>query len=224
MDSCGRQRAAIGKLDAALAAHGTNPAAKVTALENESGVATRERDSARDRLRDEEAAVRQLSSSAPYSVLAEATEKLQSTSLKLSNEEGRMEGLKVLRETVQQARSDAFASIPEQVAETATSVLQRILGVQFRAICLSENLAVSGVAPNSVGLTVPVADLSGGEKEQVAFAVRLALAKQLANCERQLLVLDDSLVATDSARLGRVVEILTESADQLQILILTCHL
>lgn len=35
-------------------------------------------------------AVRQLSSSAPYSVLVEATEKLQSTSLKLSNEEGRM--------------------------------------------------------------------------------------------------------------------------------------
>ena len=60
------------------------------------------------------------------------------------------------------------------------------------------------------------------EKEQIAFAVRLALARELARSERQLLVLDDSLTTTDPARFERILDILKESADRLQILILTC--
>ena len=66
--------------------------------------------------------MRQLSSSAPYSVLAEAAEKLEATRLELNNEEVRTEALKVLHDTVEQSRSEAFAYIPEEVGETATSI------------------------------------------------------------------------------------------------------
>ena len=99
--------------------------------------------------------MRQLSSSAPYSVLAEAAEKLEATRLELNNEEVRTEALKVLHDTVEQSRSEAFASIPEE------SILRRILGVGFGNICLSENLAVSDVEPDSASLTVPLCELSG---------------------------------------------------------------
>ena len=174
-------------------------------------------------MRDEEAAVREASLSAPYSALAEASEEEEALKVALANEEIRTEALKLLRETVRQSRSDAIEAIPEHVATTAMSILQRIAGAEFPTVCLSEDLAISGVSPRSVTGVVPVADLSGGEKEQIAFAVRLALAKQLASSERQLLVLDDSLAATDAVRFGRILQILAESANQLQILVLTCH-
>ena len=80
--------------------------------------------------------MRQLSSSAPYSVLAEAAEKLEATRLEINNEEVRTEALKVLHDTVEQSRSEAFASIPEEVGETATSIqfdeLSAILTVTVR--------------------------------------------------------------------------------------------
>ena len=58
---------------------------------------------------------------------------------------------------------------------------------------------------------------------RVYLATRLALAEVLAKDERQLVVLDDVLTATDADRLARIMTILEESAQRLQILILTCH-
>jgi len=65
--------------------------------------------------------------------------------------------------------------------------------------------------------------LSGGEKEQLHLAVRLALAELIASGERQLVVLDDILTATDTPRLARIHTILEEAAGRLQVLVLTCH-
>jgi uncharacterized protein YhaN len=65
--------------------------------------------------------------------------------------------------------------------------------------------------------------LSGGEREQLHLAVRLALAEVLSGGERQLVVLDDVLTATDTARLARVLTILEEAAQRWQIVVLTCH-
>ncbi|MBU4179439.1 MAG: hypothetical protein KJ625_05790, partial [Actinobacteria bacterium] len=74
----------------------------------------------------------------------------------------------------------------------------------------------------SVG-EVDVNELSGGEQEQVYFAVRLALARLLAREERQLFVMDDVLAVTDDTRFNRILGIIDESLDRLQFLILTCH-
>jgi len=51
----------------------------------------------------------------------------------------------------------------------------------------------------------------------------LALAEVLSGEERELVVLDDVLTATDVPRMSRILSILEESARNLQILILTCH-
>jgi uncharacterized protein YhaN len=77
--------------------------------------------------------------------------------------------------------------------------------------------------PGIAGAPVSIESMSGGEREQIYLATRLALADLLAKGERQLVVLDDVLVATDSGRLARVMRILEEAAQRLQLLILTCH-
>ena len=52
---------------------------------------------------------------------------------------------------------------------------------------------------------------------------RLALGQVLAKDERQLVVLDDVLNATDTGRLARLLVLLEEASDKLQVVILTCH-
>jgi len=70
---------------------------------------------------------------------------------------------------------------------------------------------------------VGLGQVSGGEFEQIHFATRLALADLLSADERQLVVFDDVLMATDEHRMGRILELLDERRAQLQVLILTCH-
>jgi uncharacterized protein YhaN len=70
---------------------------------------------------------------------------------------------------------------------------------------------------------VALSNLSGGEQEQLFLIARLALADVLAKDERQLVVLDDVLNATDSGRLARILSLLEEVSERLQIIILTCH-
>jgi DNA repair exonuclease SbcCD ATPase subunit len=217
------QGAALEELDRALAAFTTDPSVTVKRLEPHAEQAERECDLVREQLRDEEAGVRQISSSAPYSMLSEADERSASIAAELREEEVRTEAVKLLRETIEACRSEAIASIPEQVAETAASILHNIAGTGFQTIRLSSGLLPVGVSPTSVNTAVPLSDLSGGEKEQVDFSVRLALGKQLARSERQLLVLDDSMTKTDPVRFGHILQVLQESTDQLQILILTCN-
>jgi DNA repair exonuclease SbcCD ATPase subunit len=217
------QESAVLEFDKALAVFTTGPSVIVKRLEPQVEQAERQRDLLREQLRDEEAGVRQLSSSAPYSILSEAEEKLASIERELRDEEVRTEAVKLLGETIEACRSAAIASIPEQVAESAAAILQRIAGTGFQTVRLSTGLLPVGVSPTSVDTAVALSDLSGGEKEQVDFSVRLALAKQLARSEPQLLVLDDSMTKTDPARFERILRLLEESTDQLQVLILTCN-
>jgi energy-coupling factor transporter ATP-binding protein EcfA2 len=216
------QKLALEKLLLAMAPYPSNLVTAVQTLEAQAARATQERDLARDHVRDEEARVRYLAAAAPYSAVGEAEERLEAISVELRGEELRAEAARLLHDTLDACRSEAVASIPERVVETAVSILRRIAGPSFQTVSLTEGLTPSAASPMSVGSAVPLADLSGGEKEQIAFAVRLALARELARSERQLLVLDDSLTTTDPARFERILDILRESADQLQIVILTC--
>ncbi len=75
----------------------------------------------------------------------------------------------------------------------------------------------------SVDDAVSLDQISGGEREQVYFAVRMALADVAFTNERQLVVLDDVFTYTDTPRLARIATILDEAADRFQIVLLTCH-
>ena len=88
---------------------------------------------------------------------------------------------------------------------------------------MGESFELDLITPSVQAASVSVENLSGGEQEQIHLAVRLALAQVLAANERQLVVLDDVLIATDAARLNRMLTILNELSQRLQIIVLTCH-
>jgi uncharacterized protein YhaN len=114
-------------------------------------------------------------------------------------------------------------AVNRAVEDRATEIASRIAGSGKGRLVLDQSMAPSGFIPGEAGRAVGMEVLSGGESEQVHFAVRLALAAATGSEERQLLVLDDTLMATDGIRFPRILEILEEVSDSLQVLVLTCQ-
>jgi len=98
-----------------------------------------------------------------------------------------------------------------------------VIGPRLGNLRLAQDFVPEAVAPERFDSPVLLPNLSGGEQEQLFLVARLALASVLAKEQRQLVVLDDVLNATDSGRHARVLNLLEESSDHLEIIILTCH-
>jgi uncharacterized protein YhaN len=64
--------------------------------------------------------------------------------------------------------------------------------------------------------------LSGGTRDQVYFAVRLAIVELLGGREPQPLILDDPFVHFDLERRGRALELVGEFAGRHQVLLMSC--
>jgi DNA repair exonuclease SbcCD ATPase subunit len=89
------------------------------------------------------------------------------------------------------------------------------------AVALGEDLSVVGLQTRSH--PEALLDLSGGTREQVGLAVRLGLAGLLAAGERLPMVLDDALTNTDFRRIEQLHQVLYAAAEQLQIVLFSCH-
>ncbi|MBW3638065.1 MAG: hypothetical protein KY445_16595, partial [Armatimonadetes bacterium] len=75
-------------------------------------------------------------------------------------------------------------------------------------------------------ISLPFGEHSEGLKEQVAFALRLLLATRVAAhlpSKRLPVVFDDPFTQSDATRRGGLGEVLTDAAQTLQILFVTCH-
>ena len=128
--------------------------------------------------------------------------------------------LKLLRETLDQARDETSAKFVGPVAKRAKRYIERLLpGCD---LSFSEDLALGAVIRG--GVREGCADLSRGTQEQLAILTRLAFADMLLEQGRPVsLILDDPLVYSDDARLDLMVEILCEAAERMQVILLTCR-
>ena len=219
-DAC---KAALKDLEDKLVCYEDDPETVLEKLEKSLTAVQESVQNTRDEERRAMGTLETLTAQGPYSILAKADEEVARLEEEIQRESLRMDAIKLLYDTVQQCKSEAVASVAKPVEETATRLLQRIAGRRIGQIAIGENFGPSGARPELVDSPVELSNLSGGEQEQLYLATRLALAEVLAKNERQMVVLDDVLTATDTGRLARVMTILEESAEYLQILILTCH-
>lgn len=204
-------------------AFGGDPGEAVERLERQLKGVRDEATRALEEEKSEEGRLQHLSAAGPYSVLADAEEEVARLEDEIAREALRANAVRLLHDTVAQCRSEALAAIAGPVEVVATRHLHRIAGGGLGRVQLGQGFEPAGVRPEITDSPVPLDSLSGGEKEQVHLATRLALAEVLAKDERQLVVLDDVLMATDTGRLARVLPILEEAAQRLQVLVLTCH-
>ena len=159
----------------------------------------------------------------PYSAFTAADEKVNQLKKDIQREEMRVKAIQLLHDTVNQCRREAVSAVTGPVEMGASRLLQRISGRRLRRVKVTERFEPNQIQPDSMDAGVDLDNLSGGETEQLYLATRLSLAEALSSKERQLVVLDDVLTATDAGRLARVLRVLEEKAQRMQILILTCH-
>lgn len=130
------------------------------------------------------------------------------------------ETLKLLRDTLDDARNEMSAKFVGPVAKRAKRYIDRLL--PGSDLSFSEDLALDAVI--RAGVSEGCEHLSRGTQEQLAVLTRLAFADLLLEQGRPVsLILDDPLVYSDDARLDLMLEILSEAAERMQVIILTCR-
>ncbi len=216
-------RGPIPDLEKQLERFGPDPSEELKDLEVQLDAARKEERQLRDTEKTAEGQVAELSRQAPYTKLAACEERLAAIESRIDREQLRLQAIELLRSTVCQLRLEMTARVVQPLEQVATRLLERIGGPTVGRVGLDENLKPAFVEPALARQQVGLENLSGGESEQLHFVCRLALAEILARDQRQLLVLDDVLTATDAGRLGRILRILKEMQQKLQIIILTCH-
>ena len=216
-------KASLEEIDAKIAECGNDPGAAITTLEKQLQAADDAATKALEQEKSEEGRLMHAAAQGPYSALARAEEELARLKREIASEELGLAAIRLLRTTVEETRNAALAAVAAPVEVAATRTLQRIAGNRMGSVQLGEAFEPTQIMPRATDTPVSIENMSGGEREQIYLATRLALADVLAKGERQLVVLDDVLVATDVGRLARVIQILEEAGQRLQVLILTCH-
>ena len=215
--------AGLEEVEKRLLAYGDDPVATVAKLEKRLEAANETANKALGEEKTEEGILQTLSARGTYSALALAEEEIADLEIRIESEQLRVDAIRLIHDTVAQCRSESLAAVAGPVEAMATRTFKRIAGERLGQLNLGESFEPDHVTPVISGSPVSIENVSGGEKEQIYLATRLSLAEVLAGEERQLVVLDDVLAATDAGRLARVMTILEEAAQRLQILILTCH-
>ena len=217
-------QAGLDKVSEELEKLGEDPAKVIEKLLASLAAAEKQSTEALGKEKAEEGRLQQLASEGNYSKVALAEEAHESLTREIERDELRANAVKLLHETVDGCRRRAIAEVAKPVEDIASSLFRRIAGSRLGDLAVSECFSPKSVAPGvASGTDVSVGELSVGEQEQVHFAVRLALAQVISKDEKQLVVLDDALTATDTGRLARILSIIEDSLAQLQVLILTCH-
>lgn len=215
--------AGLAEVATKMAAFGGDPGEAAEVLEKQLRGFRDEATRALEEEKSEEGRLQHLSVGGPYSALANAEEEVARLEDEIAREELRANAVRLLHDTVARCRSEALSAVAGPVEAVATRYLHRIAGGGLGRVQLGQAFEPAAVRPGISDSPVPLDSLSGGEKEQIHLATRLALAGVLAKNERQLVVLDDVLTATDAGRLARVLSIIEEAAERLQVLVLTCH-
>lgn len=128
--------------------------------------------------------------------------------------------LKLLRDTLEAARSETSAKFVGPVAKRAKRYIAQLL--PDCELIFSEDLVLERVT--RAGIDESCADLSRGTQEQLAVLTRIAFADMLLEQGRPVsLILDDPLVYSDDGRLETMIEILSDAATRMQVILLTCR-
>jgi recombinational DNA repair ATPase RecF len=220
---CETAEDALRDIDKALGQLPADAPERATAIREQIATLEDAIQKAREAYQQDEAAARAILLQGPYTSLASAEERVRQLEHDTTVETLRLEAIKHLKTTVEEAKAKALSGIAAPVEARATVLLERISGRRLARVQLGDGMALESVQPHGCSANAPVDQMSAGEQEQIYFATRLALAEVLAEKERQVLVLDDPMVNTDTERLARVLELIAEKSAHLQFLILTCH-
>lgn len=107
----------------------------------------------------------------------------------------------------------------ERLSQAATGYFAEITGSAGRQVVVDPEFRILVYEPD--GRPVPPAQLSQGARDQLYFALRLAIADLMAAAVRLPLILDDPFVNSDAGRLARIREALERVGADRQVFLLS---
>lgn len=151
-----------------------------------------------------------------------AAARLEAAEAELERTTRRAEAAKLLRDTMHAHRDAARARYAAPFAAAIRNRARHVFGqsVDFN---LGDDLTVTERTVD--GVTVPLSELSGGAKEQLALLTRFAIADLVTESGSTTpvpVVVDDMLGATDPDRLVRMNSLFGQVGQTSQVLVLTC--
>jgi uncharacterized protein YhaN len=142
--------------------------------------------------------------------------------VELDRVEAEAHAIKELRLAFDAARQKLQEDVVAPLQTRVTHALEKLTGGFYKGVAFDPALKISGVHASSATAVV-LDEISFGTREQLSFLTRLCLAQLLANDSRQVVVLDDNLVHTDSLRMMTACQLLESASEQIQIVVFTCH-
>ncbi len=175
-----------------------------------------------------EALLRSDGSEDPHAELARARAEHAAAEERLQAERRHAEAVALVHASFEARQRELSEHFSQPLAETITTYLRPVFGPGIRAVARFEGDDFTGVELVRPGMEGALSfdDLSGGTREQVAMAVRLAIAELLAAEGDGTLpvVFDDAFVNSDPHRIAHLQRALDLGARRgLQIIVLTCH-
>ena len=159
-----------------------------------------------------------------FSQLAELEERAASVRARLATLRRRGQAARFLCELIQRRKAAAVRTVLGPLEKRLSASFADLSGEHQRSVFLDEDLAILGVGrsrePREL---IAFQNLSQGAREQLLLCLRAAAAVELAAIEPQALILDDVLVNTDAVRQTKVLDFLTNLAERVQLVVLTCH-
>ena len=133
------------------------------------------------------------------------------------------DALAIALEALQEADSQLHARFSPQLSLGAGDYFRRLTKGQFSQVNLDRNLNVT-LREEGALADRPLALLSQGTADQLYLALRLAVADLvLPSPQACPLILDDALLAFDDNRLALALRLLTELAQDRQVILFTCQ-
>ena len=215
-------KAALKKTDEEIAKFGENPEEALLMIEAEEKRELSRLTELEHELIRLQTRLDVLQAASPFSAATVQAEEVEELAARIEKEERAAEAIRLLKTSFDICKKERQDALSAPLEQKTSAFLEKIFGRQGGKILLDDTLNPKAFRPTAKLNEVGLENLSGGEGEQLHFACRLSLAEVLSQKERQLVVFDDILMATDRSRLESIIGLLREM-DNLQILVLTCQ-
>lgn len=149
-----------------------------------------------------------------------AKEEAEAATLACQRMTDEAETIKLLRQTLEEARAETAQAFVGPVAKRAKHYIDRIL--PNADLAFGDDLGLQAIIRS--GILEQTGNLSRGTQEQLAVLTRLAFADMLLEQGNPVsLILDDPLVYSDDGRLEAMTDLLLEASERMQVILLTCR-
>ena len=123
----------------------------------------------------------------------------------------------LLRETLVDVEQSAAAHLGNALVEPVSRRMGALTAGRYGDVAIGPQLDATGI--QLAGDERPFQTLSVGTQEQIALLLRVAIAEALGT----FVILDDQLTQSDAGRMAWIRELLAETAQRIQVVVLTCH-